>query len=262
MKQLLILSALVTSSSVFATHNQALQFNSDKCHVEFINDVMITPDNLEITTAQQSKFTIHDSGDVLKDGKVISLTPTQQDAMRDYADSLRVQLPQVASIALEGVKVAGVALNEVSNALELSSLDPLNTVLDELHIEINETFYQDGAFVMGKQTFDQFGSHFDTQFEARIESSIKAAMMESLGSILMAIGSEISHSNGNIDSFEQRMKNMGQAIKEKVEIQARAIESQAEQLCDQFETIAQTEQQLRHTIPAFSDYALFNTQHN
>ena len=262
MKKLLLLGALVTSSSVFATNNHSLQFNSDECQVEFKNDVMITPDHLQITTAQQSKWTINDSGDVLKDGQVISLTSTQQDAMRDYADSLRVQLPKVANIALEGVKIAGVALNEVSNALELSSLDSIGTVLDELHIEINETFYQDGAFVMGKQTFDQFGNNFDKQFEDRIESAVQGAMMESIGSILMAIGSEMTSSNGDMSSFEQRMKDMGQAIEEKVELQARAIESQADQLCDQFETIAQTEQQLRQNIPEFSGYAFFNTQLN
>ncbi|KAF7767481.1 hypothetical protein PCIT_a4373 [Pseudoalteromonas citrea] len=262
MKKLLILSALITSSSAFATSNHSLQFNSDECQVEFKNDVMITPEQLQITTAQQSQWTINDSGNVSKDGEVISLTSTQQDAMRDYADSLRVQLPKVANIALEGVKIAGVALNEVSNAFELSSLNSIGVVLDELHIEINDTFYQDGAFVMGKQTFDQFGSNFDQQFEAQIESAVQGAMMESIGSILMAIGSEMTSSNGDMSSFEQRMKDIGQAIEEKVEMQARAIESQADQLCGQFATIAQTEQQLSQTIPEFSGYALFNTKLN
>lgn len=260
MKKLLIIGAFVTSSSALATHSHSLQFNSDECQVEFKNDVMITPEQLHITTAQQSKWTINDNGDVLKDGERVSLTATQQDAMRNYADSLRVQLPKVANIALEGVKIAGVALDEVSNALQLNSLDSIGSVLDELHLEINETFYQDGAFVMGKQTFDQFGNNFDQQFEERIESALQGAMMESIGSILVAIGSEMTNSNGDMSSFEQRMETMGQAIEEKVEMQARVIEKQANQLCGQFEDIAQKEQQLSQNIPEFTGYSVFNAQ--
>jgi hypothetical protein len=265
MKKLALVAALSVSSAAFAhspSDDQHISFNSDECSVDFKNDVRITPDELLITQAKnQSKLRITDAGVMYIDGKQIQLTEDQQQAVVNYADELRAQLPQVANIAIEGIKVAGVALNEVAAAFELKELGSLSTLLEEVQTEVSTTFYQQGAFVMGEKTFNDFGNHFEEQFEQRVEAAVEGAMMESIGSILMAVGSQMISSGGDMEKFEQRMHKMGEQIESKVEAQAHQIEQQANALCDQFALIAKTESQLETQIPAMSDYKLFSVKH-
>ncbi|MCF6437330.1 YggN family protein [Pseudoalteromonas sp. MMG022] len=265
MKKLVLLAALSVSSTSFA-HSQAdgshLQFSSADCKVSFQNDVRITPDELLITKSNdQGKLRITESGTIFINGEQIALNHDQQRTVMNYADELRGKLPQVANIALDGIKVAGVALDEVAAAFELQEFGSLSTLLEEVQVEVRDTFYQQGAFIMGEQAFNDFGNNFEQQFEERIESAIEGAMMESIGSILMAVGSQMVSSGGDMEKFEQRMENMGQQIEEKVELQARNIEQQAHALCDQFAVIAQTENQLKEQVPALSGYQLFTLKH-
>jgi hypothetical protein len=44
---------------------------------------------------------------------------------------------------------------------------------------------------MGQQSFTQFGENFKQQFEQQIETAVESAVMQSMGSILVALGSEL-----------------------------------------------------------------------
>ena len=253
---------MVLSTGVMAHSDTHIQINSSECQVDFQNDVRITPTEVEITNSGNQRLIIDDNGSLMINGQAVDLTSSQQEALTQYADSLRVQLPQVASIALDGVELAGVALDEVAQAFNLHGLDSLNSLMDELHVEINDTFYQQGAFVMGEQTFNEFGENFENKFEHHIEEAVESAMMESIGSILMAIGSEMVSSGGNMKDFEQRMENMGKEIEQKVELQAKNIEQKADALCGQFAVLASTESSLQSEIPALANYQLFNYKVN
>lgn len=257
MNRLLIIGALISSTSTLA-HDDHKQLSNDGCQIEFRNnDVKVTPELLQIITTKQSLLSVDETGNITIDGQPIELSTNQQNAMQDYADSVRAYLPQVANIALDGLKVADVALEEISTAFELNSLEPVQTMLDELHIEISNTFYQEGAFVMGQQTFNQFGQNFEQHFEQRFETALKGAMVQSIGTILISIGSQMSNSADTPISFEQRMENMGLALAEKVEHQANNLRAQADKLCLQFSDIAHAEAELSEAIPEFSTYKLF-----
>jgi hypothetical protein len=258
MKKFILAATLVLSTSAIAHEDHGIHISSDQCQVDFQNDVRITPNQLQITADNNKQLTIDSFGELYVDGQAISLTHAQKVALASYADSLRVQLPQVANIALDGVKLAGVALDEVAQAFNLQGLDSLNGLMDELHIEISDTFYQQGAFVMGEKTFHEFGENFDEKFETHIEESVQSAMMQSIGSILMMVGSEMVSSGGDMESFETRMENMGKQIEEKIELQAKQLEEKANGLCGSFETIANTETELVSQIPAMNGYQLFN----
>jgi hypothetical protein len=258
MKKFMLATTLILSTSAIAHEDHGIQISSDQCQVDFQNDVRITPNQLQITAENNKKLTIDSYGELYVDGQAITLTYDQKEALANYADSLRVQLPQVANIALDGVKLAGVALDEVAQAFNLQGLESLNGLMDELHVEISDTFYQQGAFVMGEKTFHEFGENFDNHFETHIEEAVESAMMESIGSILMMVGSEMVSSGGDMESFEARMENMGKEIEEKVQLQAKQIEEQANGLCEKFEGIANAETDLVAQIPAMNGYQLFN----
>ncbi|PAY02638.1 hypothetical protein CKO50_03840 [Pseudoalteromonas sp. HM-SA03] len=256
-KILLLTAAIMMTTTVAAHEKNNITFSGDNCEVEFQNDVRITPDNLVITTAKNKTAEINNLGELTLNGERIALNTQQKTMLTQYGDELRGRLPQVADIAFEGIKLAGVALNEVAHTFNLTSLDSIHAVIDDLETEVQNTFYQQGAFVMGKQTFDEFGQNFDNQFEEKIETAVQGAMMQSIGSLLVAIGNEMSDANGDMSSFEQRMENFATQIETKVEQQAESIEKKADALCGDFEQIAKNEAIVAKSIPAMSEYQLF-----
>ena len=79
-----------------------------------------------------------------------------------------------------------------------------------------------------------------------------------MGSILVALGSELMGSGGDMQAFEERMENMGAQIEEKVELHANALEKRANSLCDNFADIAKQEEKLVMQVPELKGYQLFS----
>lgn len=264
MKKLLLISSLLVTSSVMA-HNDNdnnISFNGEQCDVEFHNDVRIKSNELEIFTDDDHIMKIVDQKQLYIDGKNIALNDEQRHAVANYAQSLRTQLPEVAEIAIEGVKIAGVAINEVAQAFNLEGLHSIDKLMTDIETEVNDTFYQQGAFVMGQQSFQKFGKNFESQFDEQISAAVESAVSQSMGSILMAIGSQMMNSDDDMQDFEQRMENMGATIEAKVEQQAERLEKRADTLCSNFAAISEQEQQLVELLPALKDYSLFSYKQN
>jgi hypothetical protein len=260
MKKLLLIGAIACVPTAMAQNDNdaTLSFSSKSCHVEFINDVRIKPSELEIFTTNDRTMRFNNNGDLTVNGKLITLNSSQRATLNRYSDSLRTQLPEMANIALEGVAIAGVALEEVANAFDMKGLDNIASLMDDIKLEIENTFYQQGTFVMGQQSFQQFGDNFTQQFEQQIDTAIESVVIQSMGSILVALGSELLGSGGDMQAFEHRMKNMGAQIEEKVAIHANALKGRANALCDNFAQIAKQEQQLVTQLPELQGYLLFN----
>ncbi|MDK1290372.1 DUF2884 family protein [Pseudoalteromonas umbrosa] len=259
MRNTIISLAILSSASVYAHHDHDFSITTDNCQVEFQNNVKITPQEVYITHSGDQQMMITTNGTLHINNKAISVTPEQQQALALYAETLRVELPKVADVASEAVSIASVALDEVATAFSLDSLDSLDDLsglLDELNSEVHNTFYQEGSFVMGEQVMSNFGEKFEHEFESRVESAIKNAMFESIGSLLMSIGSEMKHANGDFNAFEQRMEKLGESIEQRVTVQAEQLELRAESLCHQFEQIAIQEERLSQSIPTLSGYTL------
>ncbi|MEH6394572.1 YggN family protein [Pseudoalteromonas sp.] len=264
MKKLLLIGSLFIATGAMAhTDNETnISFSGDSCDVEFKNDVRIKPNELEIFTADNNTMSFVEQGELKINGQTVALNGQQRQAITAYSNSLRSQLPEVANIALEGVQIAGVAIEEVANAFNIEGLDSINELMADIKVEVENTFYQQGTFVMGQQSFNQFGENFENQFDEQIESAVQSAMMQSMGSILMAVGSELMGSGGDMQAFEQRMENMGAEIEAKVEQQANQLEKRADALCGNFSTIAEQEQQLVKLVPELKDYQLFSYKKN
>jgi len=264
MKKLLLVGSLFIATGAMAhdDHDTNISFSGDSCEVEFQNDVRILPSELEIFTADNQKMVFTQNADLVINGQTMQLNSQQRQAMTDYSDSLRSQLPEVANIALDGVKIAGVAIEEVANAFNIQGFDSINDLMADIQVEVEETFYQQGAFVMGQQSFNEFGENFEHHFDEQIESAVQSAMMQSMGSILMALGSELMGSGGDMQAFEARMENMGAQIEERVQVQADQLEKRADALCSNFSTIADQEQQLVKLVPELKGYQLFSYKQN
>lgn len=259
MKELLLVSAIMCAPTAMA-HNDngtSVSFSNNECNVEFKNDVRIKPSELEIFKADTQRMLFTTQGELAINGEQIQLSSAQRQALTDYTANLRAQLPEVANIALDGVKIASVALEEVANAFNIDNLGNIATLMDDIQHDVEDTFYQQGTFVMGQQSFTQFGENFEQQFEQKIERVVESAVMQSMGSVLVTLGSALIGSGGDMQAFEERMENMGAKIAEKIEPHAKKLEQRANTLCGNFAKIAQQETQLTAQVPALKGYELF-----
>ncbi|PAJ73627.1 hypothetical protein CJF42_14895 [Pseudoalteromonas sp. NBT06-2] len=258
----LILSSGLLSGSALAHNNlNSINISSDSCNMAFQHTVRIQPNTLEIQTQNDHVMRIEQDGTLYINDEAISLSSQEQQTLENYADNLRQQLPQVANIALEGVKIAGIAIDEVGNAFGLNSMDSMSELMEELSVKIHDQFYQDGTFVMSQQGFDSIDDTFGESFESKMEEAMQAAVMDSIGGLLVALGSELIGSGGDMDEFEKRMENMGKQIEQKVALQAKNLEQKAEAFCGSIEQLALQEDQLQEFLPELKAYDLFAVNH-
>ncbi|MCU4676034.1 YggN family protein [Catenovulum sp. 2E275] len=265
MKKLLLMVLLVSSGALYADtlfantlfskeNNSHNRFNvaTDNCSVSIQNDIWISDSEIKIKNADHQTLKITADNSLTINGKNINLTPNQQIALNTYTQQLRANLPQVANVTLEAVALAGIAIDEIAQALNLKNLTELQQLMSGLSTEIQNAFYQQGFFVLGENTFAEFDKQFGEKFEQVIEASIQ----ESIGSLLASLGTAM-FSDDNMQAFEQRMETMGKNIEAKVENQAQTIEHNFSQLCNQFSQISAQEDKLSIKIPEMRNYRIF-----
>lgn len=236
--------------------NNHISISTDNCDLEFNNKLYITPDSLNIE-ASSGVVVIDQDGNLSINGEAQSVSASDQTLLAHYADAVRGQVPQVAEVAMEGVELAGVALNEVGTAFGLENMSAMEEMMANIGEEIQSAFYDGGTFVIDQGRFDTMGDTFDDKFDEQMEEAMEALVMESIGSLLISLGSEMLSSGGDINNFEQRMERMGQQIEEKVELQAKSLEQKAHQLCYDFKDLAAQEDELQARIPTLKDYDVF-----
>ncbi|ATC96278.1 DUF2884 family protein [Pseudoalteromonas tunicata] len=262
MKSIILLSSVLLAAPAMAhSNNHKLSFSSDTCNVELQQTLRITPLTLEIENTQHQIMLIDEQGNLTLDGQNIAISNSQQKMLTEYASGLRSHMPQVAEIALEGVKIAGVAIDEISQAFGLKHMDGMTNLMDEVSVRINDGFYQNGTFVIDQAQFDAIGDNLGEEFDQKIDKAMEEAVMNSVGSLLISLGSELIGAGGNMDEFENRMEKMAEQIEQKVELQANELEKKADALCGSIEQLAQVEHQLQQSLPELKNYDLFVANH-
>ena len=253
----------ITSTSLFAHEScevdltAGISINSQ--HIEFfaVND--------EQTKPAISMYKIVDDNELIVGDKAVSLTAEQQLLVQNYASSMRALVPQVKSLAIEGVDLAieGVDLaftkllgegNEVGAELSQELLLVRETIESKISIEKGITFG-----LNGNDNHEMVNDFMGEEFEQRIESAVEKAILNSMGSLLLALGQEILFSDGDSNGFETRMESFGEEIEHEMETRAEVIEVKAEQLCLAIQKIDVLEEQLKASVIEVANFDVLTT---
>jgi len=258
----------VTSTSVFA---------HESCEVNLTAGIKINSQSIEFfevnknnddksTKSAVSLYKIVDDNQLIVGAETVSLTAEQKLLVKDYSSSIRNLVPQVKTLAIEGVDLAleGVDLaftkllgegNDVGAELSQELLLVRQAVDSKLSIKNGITFGlngNDSSVIVN----DLMGE----EFEQRIESAVEKAVMNSMGSLLVALGQEMLFSDGNTDTFETRMESFGDDIATEMESRAEKIEVKAEQLCLAVQKIDGLEAQLKISIAEVAHFDVLNAK--
>lgn len=228
---------------------------ANQCNVEFNGNMQLENNVLEVTLANNTRLSIAQDKILYVDGVALTLDTQQQHWVDNYYDGINQAAPQAAAIATDAVALASTALNEVFTELlgtDNTALAELSDKLHDLDHQIQYNFYAESGDIRLHSGSFENGEFFGEQWEAQFEDAIEGLVTESIGHIMVAIGTQLIFNGGDMDKFEQKMQRFGEQMEQKIEYQAEALEEQSEQLCDTLVKVDDAENQLQMHIKQLS----------
>lgn len=251
MKTRITLSLIAAGLMVSGAANAKAEFNTDHCDVELDGNLQYYKGMLTVDMNNGSTMTITDDYALTINGENVSLDRDQQRWVEDYYNQIDTAIPMTLNIAAEGLEIASTAVGEVFGEL-LGTDDDMVLEFNELFAGLSEEmkirFYDDqGNIRVDSTEFNQpgwFDSAWEDEFEARVESLVS----QSVGRVMVALGTEMMFGDGDMDAFEQKMERFGERIEHQVEAQADALEDKADELCTVLAKADYAEKQMQKHI--------------
>jgi len=256
----------ITLISVFSSKLIYAHDSHESCDIDLEAGLTIDESKIEFFDPDNNKqalYSIDTDNNLEIDGENIYLDSSQQLLVEEYATSIRAMVPQVRSIAIEGVDLALEGVNLAFNELlgEGNSVGAdLSHELSTLKEEVEQRFTIEHGVTIGENGLED-DELLGDEFEERIESAVEKAVMGSMGSLLVALGQEMIFSGGDTDAFETRMESFGQSIEQKMELRAEQIEQKADSLCLAVVEIDQLEEAMRASIEPLADINVITASH-
>lgn len=229
----------------------ASQVSANQCNVEIDGNLQLENAVLSIKTSDSSNIVIDQSKQLFVDGEQILLTEQQQQWVNSYYDGIHAAVPEAAGIAKDAIALASDAVNQAFGQLlgeDNDAFTELSGKIDAIGEDIQYNFYaQDGSIRIHSEQFEN-GEVFGNQWEHKFQQAIEELVTESIGRLMVAVGTELIFSGGNMDELGQRMDKFGRDIEEKVEYQSAAIEAKAAAFCATLANIDYAENKLQQNI--------------
>ncbi len=221
---------------------------ANQCNVELNGNMQLENNVLVVTLDNDTRLTIDQDKTLYVDGIALTLDTQQQGWVDNYYDGINQAAPQAAAIATDAVALASTALNEVFTELlgsDNTALADLADKLRNLDQQIQYNFYADnGNIRLHSESFEN-GGFFGEQWEAQFEEAIEDLVTDSIGHLMVAIGTQLIFNGGDMHEFEQKMERFGEQMEQKVEYQAEALEKKSEELCSTLAQVDYAETQLQ-----------------
>jgi len=251
------LAATLTSGAVLA--------HDSSCNVELDTGFSIDKSTIAfLDKHDETIYKIVDNEELIVQGEVVDLNDSQQQLVNEYSTSIRAMVPEIQSIAIEGVDLAVTGVNLAFNELLGEGNDIATELTRELTLvreDVSTKFSEDHGFTIGENGIND-GEFFGEEFEERIESVVEKAVMNSMGTLLVAVGQEMLFSGGDTDAFEARMENFGENIEHQMEARAEKIEEKADALCESALAIDMLEEKMKLSIDELSAINVISTNSN
>lgn len=222
--------------------------DSSKCNVELNGNMQLESNVLSIALHDDTHMTIDQNKILYVNGIALNLDTQQQIWVDSYYDGINQAVPQAAEIATDAIALAGVALNEAFIELlgsNNAAVTDLSEKLHNLEKRIQYNFYaENGDIHLYSDSFKN-GGFFGQQWESQFEEAIKNLVTESMGHLIVAIGTQLIFNGDDMHEFDQKMERFGEKMEQKVKYQAAALEKETDILCSTLAQIDFAETQLQ-----------------
>lgn len=251
---------LLLTSQAFAHEDNNFSFNNDECSIDFNYGVVVEAQNIRFLNDDSTYVQINNNQQLFVKGKEVELTASQQSLLREYAQGITTEVPQIIDLALNAVELAFSAINQAVTGLGLEddeSGQRVNAIFVKIKDAVNQRFSKDnGHYYLAEQNFNEFDQYMEDELSAEIEAIIS----DSVGNILIAVGNAMNDEDGSFDekmeAFGKRMETMGDNIEQAVEARAEELGVQAEQLCGNLKNLDMLEEELSDNVDELAQFNL------
>ena len=261
MSKKLLLSVALTSALMSGhafAHDSSFQNNS--CDMELDGHIQYYQGDLTVQMDNGLVMTIDSHHNMTIDGESVSLDSEQQRWVSEYYNNIDIAIPMTLNIASEGLQIANVAVTEVFTELLGGDQmgDDFRELFDSLETKLNTSFYDDAGNIRVDSTkFDEPG-WFDESWEQEFEAQIESLISESMGRILIAVGTQMLWEGGDMSEFEQKMERWGEDLEYRLESQAAALEEKGDALCKVLKKADYAEGKMQASISGLDDLNLLD----
>ena len=261
MSKKLLLSVALTSALMSGhafAHDSSFQNNS--CDMELDGHIQYYQGDLTVQMDNGLVMTIDSHHNMTINGESVSLDSEQQRWVSEYYNNIDIAIPMTLNIASEGLQIANVAVTEVFTELLGGDQmgDDFRELFDSLETKLNTSFYDDAGNIRVDSTkFDEPG-WFDESWEQEFEAQIESLISESMGRILIAVGTQMLWEGGDMSEFEQKMERWGEDLEYRLESQAAALEEKGDALCKVLKKADYAEGKMQASISGLGDLNLLD----
>ena len=246
----------------------------ESCHIKLDAGLTLTVSALEFfnTTKgsdnnKKTLYKIQDDQRLIVHEKEVSLTGPQQRLVTQYARSIRAMVPQIKTVATEGVDLALEGVNLVFDDLlgegnsagaeltrELSTLrdEAIMRFTPEYGITIDENALENKVVTAEKM--------LGKKFKQRVELVMEKAVVNAMGNLVVVMGQEMLLSGKQGRSFEARIKSFRERAANEKQIRTKQIKQKADALCVPVVNIAQLEDRLQTNISSLKNLNVLSAQ--
>ena len=240
------------------------QAYAQQCSINLNYGVIIDPKHIRIVDEGKTQVQINNSKQLFIRGREISLSSEQQQLLSSFSVGVRQQVPEIVSIAIEGVDIGLKAVNDVVAGLtgeNSASQQKVQAKFDELKWRIRARFNQSANnYYIAPQDLNDFDEMFTGEFEQEIEAIIST----SIGTILEAVGQSILTNDNSseyggetrITTFDKRLTTLSKGLELEVAERAKALDKKSAFFCQQLTHLDELEAELHQAIPALKYYNL------
>lgn len=254
----------ISAIAIIATSLMANKALAGNCDINFNFGVIINPQHVRIIEHNQTIVQINNNLQLFVKGRELDLSSSQRLALSLYSQGIRQQVPEIVSIAIEGVDIGLKTVNKLIASLtgeNSLSHQKIQEKFNELQMRLRTRFnHADENYFIAPQDFENFDEIFTGEFEQEIQDIVS----QSLGTILVAVGGAISAKENNdfeqnTDSIVQQLENIGEDIKIDVGSKVNQLEQKTQQFCQNLHELDQAEHNLQQAIPQLQAFDLIET---
>lgn len=225
--------AVALAFSAAAVQAGGVNFNTDTCKSDYSTpyDVDVTPAGLSFhrKDGTPSAIFLHD-GAIRVDGKPVSVSEADAAALRRYEDGVRRLMPQVATIAREGVELGFQAMTTVT--LSFAEGDQRAGMLAKLK--------RQQADALRKIDEGVGAGHWSNDRTAEtVAGSISDTVGELVGSVTSsAVTAALSGDSSKVAALQARAESLDKSMDREMDHRSKALEKRSEQICPQLNDLA------------------------
>ena len=255
MRSLMLSLALVTGLALgLPAQAGGLHVNHEQCSFGTDYDVLVQPDGIafERQDGTPGRVFMHD-GALRVDGRDVAVSAADAARLREYEGQVRSLLPEVASIAREGVDIGFDALTTVvaSFADEPAERTRLTAELNAKHKQALVTI--DNGLGHGVWRQHSVEDLMENQVGDAISTLVSTVTAK-------AVKAALSGDQSQVAALEARADSLDRSIDKEVDARADKLSDRAEALCPRLARLDELQQQMEFRLKDGSRLALVDHQ--